>query len=191
MRETYTVKALLFEVVLVTIVCKEKRSRYEVKRLASSSSRERSSSSNHRESSRGWKNEKKRTTNSCVFTSLASACALIISLFFRDVSTLFLHFFNHKVCQSLSLHTMQSIPSTVVVEVRKFSLSFSLSLSFKLSFTSFVKSVLFCLSLPSSLSRFLLPLESRSPWWWFLWFHFWISFWIDYPGNVLCCCCSL
>jgi len=93
-----------------------------------------------------------------VFTSLASACAFI-SLFFRDVSTLmFLHFFNHKECQSLSLHTkMQSIQSTVVVEVRKFSLSFSLS--FKLSF-KLLSSKAFCF-----VSRALLP----SPASFFLW----------------------
>ena len=93
-----------------------------------------------------------------MFTSLASACAFI-SLFFRDVSTLmFLHFFNHKECQSLSLHTkMQSIQSTVVVEVRKFSLSFSLS--FKLSF-KLLSSKAFCF-----VSRALLP----SPASFFLW----------------------
>ena len=102
------------------------------------------------------KTKKKRTTNSCVFTSLASACAFI-SLFFRDVSTLmFLHFFNHKECQSLSLHTkMQSIQSTVVVEVRfKFSLSFKNSLFLPLS--SRVLSLVapfFPLPLPSSFGK--------------------------------------
>jgi len=71
--------------------------------------------------------------------------ALFFLSFFRDVSTLaFLHFFNRNneesFRQSLSLDTlMQSIQSTVVVEVR-----FKFSLSFKLSFfTSFVENVLF------------------------------------------------
>ena len=99
---------------------------------------------------------KKKKNNKPLCSHLSSACAFL-SLFFRDVSTLFLHFFNHKVCQSLSLHTMQSIPSTVVVEVRKFSLSFSLS--FKLSF-KLLSSKAFCF-----VSRALLP----SPASFFLW----------------------
>jgi len=77
------------------------------------------------------------------------------------VSTLFLHFFNLKEFQSLSLHTtkMQSIQSTVVVEVRKFlSLSLSLLNSLLLSFVArFVLSLapFFPLPLPSSFRKSL------------------------------------
>ena len=86
--------------------------------------------------------------------------ALFFLFFFRDVSTLaFLHFFNRNeesFRQSLSLDTMmQSIQSTVVVEVR-----FKFSLSFKLSFfTSFVarfisrRSLLPSPKLPSSFGK--------------------------------------
>ena len=90
------------------------------------------------------KKRKKNNTNSWLFILSRLFRALFFLSFFRDVSTLmFLHFFNRNeesFRQSLSLDTlMQSIQSTVVVEVR-----FKFSLSFKLSFfTSFVENVLF------------------------------------------------
>ena len=96
------------------------------------------------ESSQRMKKRKKNNTNSWLFILSRLFRALFFLSFFRDVSTLtFLHFFNRNeesFRQSLSLDTlMQSIQSTVVVEVR-----FKFSLSFKLSFfTSFVENVLF------------------------------------------------
>ena len=157
--------------------------------LISSSSRERSSSNHQRAlgQSEDEKTKKEQHQQLVVFLSRLFRALFFLS-FFRDVSTLmFLHFFNRNeesFRQSLSLDTlMQSIQSTVVVEVR-----FKFSLSFKLSFfTSFVENVLSLVSKAPffPLQSFLLPLESRAPWWWL---HFWISFWIDYPGNVLCCC---
>jgi len=106
------------------------------------------------------KKRKKNNTNSWLFILSRLFRALFFLFFFRDVSTLaFLHFFNRNeesFRQSLSLDTiMQSIQSTVVVEVR-----FKFSLSFKLSFfTSFVarfisrRSLLPSPKLPSSFGK--------------------------------------
>ena len=110
------------------------------------------------------KKRKKNNNNSWLCSSLVFFVRFSFSLFFRDVSTLaFLHFFNRNeesFRQSLSLDTMmQSIQSTVVVEVR-----FTFSLSFKLSFfTSFVENVLSLVAPFFPLQSFLLPLESRAP----------------------------
>ena len=96
-----------------------------------------------RELSKDEKTKKEQHQQLVVFLSRLFRALFFLS-FFRDVSTLmFLHFFNRNeesFRQSLSLDTlMQSIQSTVVVEVR-----FKFSLSFKLSFfTSFVENVLF------------------------------------------------
>ena len=131
--------------------------------LISSSSRERSSS-NQRELSKDEKTKKEQQHQLVVSFSLVFFVRFSFSLFFRDVSTLaFLHFFNRNeesFRQSLSLDTMmQSIQSTVVVEVR-----FTFSLSFKLSFfTSFVENVLSLVAPFFPLQSFLLPLESRAP----------------------------
>ena len=112
------------------------------------------------ESSQRMKKRKKNNTNSWLFILSRLFRALFFLSFFRDVSTLaFLHFFNRNeesFRQSLSLDTiMQSIQSTVVVEVR-----FKFSLSFKLSFfTSFVarfisrRSLLPSPKLPSSFGK--------------------------------------
>jgi len=129
--------------------------------LISSSSRESVPRQTTRESSSRMKKRKKKNNNNNSWLFILSRlfrALFFLSLFFRDVSTLaFLHFFNprneERFRQSLSLDTrMQSIQSTVVVEVRfKFSLSFILSF-----FTSFVGNVLslvapfFPLPLPSS-----------------------------------------
>ena len=110
------------------------------------------------------KRKKKNNNNSWLFILSRLFRALFFLFFFRDVSTLaFLHFFNRNeesFRQSLSLDTMmQSIQSTVVVEVR-----FTFSLSFKLSFfTSFVENVLSLVAPFFPLQSFLLPLESRAP----------------------------
>ena len=131
--------------------------------LISSSSRERSSS-NQRALNQDEKTKKEQQHQLVVSFSLVFFVRFSFSLFFRDVSTLaFLHFFNRNeesFRQSLSLDTiMQSIQSTVVVEVR-----FTFSLSFKLSFfTSFVENVLSLVAPFFPLQSFLLPLESRAP----------------------------
>ena len=109
------------------------------------------------------KTKKKRTTTTvgCSF-SLCLFRALFFLSFFRDVSTLaFLHFFNRNeesFRQSLSLDTiMQSIQSTVVVEVRfKFSLSLLNSLFLPLSSKTFCfvsRSLLPSPKLPSSFGK--------------------------------------
>ena len=125
-----------------------------------SSSLERASFLVKPESSQRMKKRKKNNTNSWLFILSRLFRALFFLSFFRDVSTLaFLHFFNRNeesFRQSLSLDTiMQSIQSTVVVEVR-----FKFSLSFKLSFfTSFVarfisrRSLLPSPKLPSSFGK--------------------------------------
>ena len=132
--------------------------------LISSSSRESVPRQTTRESSSRMKKRKKRTTTTTVGCSFSLVFFVRFSFslfFFRDVSTLaFLHFFNprneERFRQSLSLDTrMQSIQSTVVVEVRfKFSLSFKNSLFLPLS--SRVLSLVapfFPLPLPSSFGK--------------------------------------
>ena len=110
------------------------------------------------------KKRKKNNTNSWLFILSRLFRALFFLFFFRDVSTLaFLHFFNRNeesFRQSLSLDTiMQSIQSTVVVEVRfKFSLSLLNSLFLPLS-----SRVLSLVAPFFPLQSFLLPLESRAP----------------------------
>ena len=107
--------------------------------------------------------KKNNNNNSWLFIlSRLFRALFFLSLFFRDVSTLaFLHFFNprneERFRQSLSLDTrMQSIQSTVVVEVRfKFSLSFKLS--FKTLFFYLFRRKRFVLSLAPF---FPLPLPS-------------------------------
>jgi len=110
--------------------------------------------------SRRMKKRKKNNTNSwlCSF-SLVFFVRFSFSLFFVTCQRSRSFTFStpqRREFSSVSFpryNKMQSIQSTVVVEVRfKFSLSFKLS--FKLSFfTSFVENVLFCLSRPSSLSK--------------------------------------
>ena len=127
--------------------------------------RERSSSNHQRELFSDEKTKKKeQQQQQLVVHSLSSfsSCAFLSLFFFRDVSTLaFLHFFNprneERFRQSLSLDTrMQSIQSTVVVEVRfKFSLSFKLS--FKTLFFYLFRRKRFVLSLAPF---FPLPLPS-------------------------------
>ena len=132
--------------------------------LISSSSRESVPRQTTRESSSRMKKRKKKNNNNNSWLFILSRlfrALFFLSLFFRDVSTLaFLHFFNprneERFRQSLSLDTrMQSIQSTVVVEVRfKFSLSFKNSLFLPLS--SRVLSLVapfFPLPLPSSFGK--------------------------------------
>ena len=128
--------------------------------LISSSSRELPRQTRELSDSRRMKKRKKNNNTSWLFILSRLFRALFFLSFFRDVSTLaFLHFFNRNeesFRQSLSLDTiMQSIQSTVVVEVR-----FKFSLSFKLSFfTSFVarfisrRSLLPSPKLPSSFGK--------------------------------------
>ena len=127
--------------------------------------RERSSSNHQRELFSDEKTKKEQQHQLVVFLSRLFRALFFLS-FFRDVSTLaFLHFFNRNeesFRQSLSLDTiMQSIQSTVVVEVRfKFSLSLLNSLFLPLSSKTFC----FVSKAPFfPLQSFLLPLESRAP----------------------------
>jgi hypothetical protein len=111
------------------------------------------------------KRKKKNNNNNSwlfILSRLFRRALFFLSFFPSDVSTLaFLHFFNprneERFRQSLSLDTrMQSIQSTVVVEVRfKFSLSFKLS--FKTLFFYLFRRKRFVLSLAPF---FPLPLPS-------------------------------
>ena len=138
---------------------------------SSSSSRERSRERTRRDKPqrrallsdlKKTKKKEKKTNNfiSCSFSLVDARARFSFSLFLRDVSNSVPLHRNFSV-SSLSFRSrnnklMQSIQSTVVVEVRILSLSLSLS---PLS----SQSVSFRLSLPFSLSCFLLPLESRAP----------------------------
>ena len=97
-----------------------------------------------------------------MFPLSSFSCAFLSLSFFRDVSTLaFLHFFNRNeesFRQSLSLDTiMQSIQSTVVVEVRFKFLSLLNSLFLPLSSKTFCfisrRSLLPSPKLPSSFGK--------------------------------------
>ena len=133
--------------------------------LISSSSRESVPRQTTRELSRMKKRKKKNNNNNSwlfILSRLFRRALFFLSFFPSDVSTLaFLHFFNprneERFRQSLSLDTrMQSIQSTVVVEVRfKFSLSFKLS--FKTLFFYLFRRKRFVLSLAPF---FPLPLPS-------------------------------
>ena len=127
-----------------------------------SSSLERASFLVKPESSQRMKKRKKNNTNSWLFILSRLFRALFFLSFFRDVSTLaFLHFFNRNeesFRQSLSLDTiMQSIQSTVVVEVRfKFSPSLLNSLFLPLSSKTFCfvsRALLPSPKLPSSFGK--------------------------------------
>ena len=140
--------------------------------LISSSSRESVPRQTTRELSRMKKRKKKNNNNNSwlfILSRLFRRALFFLSFFPSDVSTLaFLHFFNRnakRVFVSLFPSIQECNPSNPPSSSRCALNSLSLLNSLlKLSFfTSFVENVLFCLSLPSSLSRFLLPLESRAP----------------------------
>ena len=97
--------------------------------------------------------------------SLSSTRARFFFLFFfRDVSNSVPLLFTYEEFSSLSFRSRNNKNAIHPIHRRRRGThSLSLSLSLFLSLSSFVESVLFRLSLPFSLSCFLLPLESRSP----------------------------
>ena len=134
--------------------------------------RERSSSNHQRELFSDEKTKKKeQQQQQLVVHSLSSfSCAFLsLSFFFVTCQRSRSFTFSTPATKSVFVSLFPSIqecnpsnpPSSSRCALNSLSLLNSLlKLSF---FTSFVENVLFCLSLPSSLSRFLLPLESRSP----------------------------